>query len=152
MPESLPTDLLAELIDAKRDVLEQLRQLARRQSDLIAGGDLAALMTILAAKETLLRRLLNLEKQLDPFRPEDPESRRWRSPELRRRCRQSAERCEALLAELMLLEKQGETELQRRRDETAARLDGAHAAMEARRAYVAPPHVSPASLDLSSEG
>jgi hypothetical protein len=152
MPDILPTDRLADLINAKRDLLEQLRQLARQQNEHIAAGEMSTLINVLAAKEMLLRNLFAVERQIDPFRQEDPEQRIWRNPEARRRCQVVAERCESLLAELMLLEKQSETDLQRRRDETAKRLDLAHSALEARRAYA--PHTRPASaqLDLSSEG
>jgi hypothetical protein len=152
MTEPLPTDLLAELIDAKRDVLEQLRQLVRQQNDLVAMGDLARLMSVLAAKESVLRSLLHIERQLDPFRPEDPDSRRWRSAEARARCQQVVERSQALLAEIMLLEKQGETELRQRRDDTAARLDAAHVALEAHRAYSGHTEAARSQLDVTSEG
>jgi hypothetical protein len=62
-----------------------------------------------------------------------------------------AERCESLLAEIVLLEKQGESELKQKRDDTAARLDVTHAAIEARRAYCTAGN-EPTHLDLSSEG
>ncbi len=141
MLERLPTDELAELIANKREVLEQLRQLARHQGDLIAAGELPKLMSVLAAKDALLRQLLDLEQQLNPFRQEDPEQRVWRDSEARRRCQLVAARCDSLLSELMLLEKQGEQDLCRRRDETAQQLQGMHAAGEARQAYGA--HAGP---------
>jgi len=145
------TDTLVELIAAKRDVLEKLRQLSRQQLDQIASNDLSKLMTVLAAKDTLLRELQRVESNLHPFRGQDPEGRRWRTAETRRRCQQMAERCESLLAEIVLFEKQGELELKQRRDDTAARLDVTHAAIEARRAYCAAAN-EPTHLDLSSEG
>src|SRR5690606_30539280 len=128
------TQRLAELIGQKHDVLELMRDLARRQLELIAQNDMTKMMNVLAAKETALRRLLAIEKQLDPFRDHDPQARLWPDPESRRRCQAVAERCEALLAELMLIEKQSESNLRQRRDETAARLKGAESAGEARRA------------------
>ena len=71
--------------------------------------------------------------------------------ESRRRCQAVAERCEALLAELMLIEKQSESNLRQRRDETAARLKGAESAGEARRAYAAAPAPARSQFDISSE-
>lgn len=150
--ERIPTDGLAELIAAKRDILEQVRQLSRQQSADVASGELTRLLTILAAKESLLRRLFAVERKLDPYREEDPEARRWRSPEARRRCQQDAERCESLLSEIMLLEKQSESDLRSRRDETAQQLEGLQSAGEARRAYAFPMVPQPSHLDLSSEG
>lgn len=145
------TERLAELIAGKRDVLEQMRDVARRQLELIAQGDLGKIMQALAAKEALLRRLLSFEKLLDPFRQQDPEARIWTSIDARRRCQLAAQRCETLLAELMLLEKQSEHDLRRRRDDTAARLEHVDSAGEARRAYAQSPPPSAARLDLSSE-
>lgn len=145
------TEQLAQLMTGKREVLEQMRDLARRQLELIAQGDMSKMMHVLAAKETSLRQLLQFEKLLDPFRSQDPEARQWASPEARRRCQLVAQRCEALLAELMLLEKQGEADLRRRRDETAARLQHADTAGQARRAYAHPLPSSANQLDLSSE-
>ncbi|MBM3998524.1 MAG: hypothetical protein FJ297_03100 [Planctomycetes bacterium] len=135
MLDRLPTEELAELMTGKETLLDQLRRLARHQGDLIAAGDHARLMSVLAAKDTLLRRLLDLEQRLDPYRAEDPDKRVWRSDEARRQCRRVAERCDSLLSELMLLEKQGETELGLRCDEAARRLDGMRLATDARRAY-----------------
>jgi len=151
MSSRIETDTLAELIAEKRDVLEKLRQLSRQQLDQVVANDLSKLMTVLAAKDALLKELQRVESGLHPFRSQDPESRLWRTTEARRRCQQTAERCESLLAEIVLLEKQSETELKRKRDDTAARLDGAHAALEARRAYSTAAN-RPAHLDLSSEG
>lgn len=121
--QSFETDTLADLIAARRDVLEKLRQLSRQQLEQISANDLSKLMTVLAAKDALLRDLQRVETDLQPFRGQDPESRLWRTTEARRKCQQMAERCESLLAEIVLLEKQGETELKRKRDDTAARLE-----------------------------
>ena len=151
MPQTWDTDTLAELITVKREILEKLRQLSRQQLDQINADDLAKLLSILAAKDSLLRDLQRIEQDLNPYRGQDPESRLWRTPEARRRCQQTVERCESLLAEIVLLEKQGETELKRRRDVAAARLDSAHGSLEARRAYTSSAQRT-ANLDLSSEG
>jgi flagellar biosynthesis/type III secretory pathway chaperone len=146
------TELLAELIAEKHRVLEQLRELARMQPEIIGAGDMSRLMSVLAAKERMLSRLKVVEQRLNPFREQDPESRRWRSPAARSACRDVAERCEALLKEIMVIEKQSETELVARRDQTAARLHAAHDASSARSAYL---HSAPrraSRLDVTSEG
>ena len=146
----METDLLAQLIAKKHDVLDQLRQLARRQAQLITEGEMVKLLAILASKQMLLSELQRIERALDPFREQDPDSRRWRSAEDRLRTRQLVERCQGLLDEIMLLEKQGETELLQRRDAAAQRLQGMHTASEARSAYLQPAD-GPRRLDLSSE-
>ncbi len=145
------TDLLAELIGKKLAILEQLRDLSRRQSDLIADDEIQRLLSLLSAKQTLLAELQKLQKRLDPFRKQDPDARVWRSPADRERCRQLAERCETLLGEIMLVEKQSEAEMARRRDDAVARLRGAHSSAEATRAYINAPIPSRSLFDLSSE-
>jgi flagellar biosynthesis/type III secretory pathway chaperone len=150
--DRIDTDVLAELIGKKLGVLEQLRSLSRRQSDLIAAGDIQRLLSVLSAKQTLLSELQKLQQRLEPYRQQDPESRVWRTPQDRDRCRRLVERCEALLGEVMLIEKQSESEMAQRRDAALARLQESHSSVEATRAYLRPSAVQRGSLDLSSGG
>jgi flagellar biosynthesis/type III secretory pathway chaperone len=145
------TEQLAELISDRHEVLVQLRELSRRQLDLIGEGDVDRLLVLLSAKQTLLGRLQKVDRRLDPFRRQDPESRRWRSPADRERTRQMAERCETLLGEIVLVEKQGESDLIRRRDEAATQLEGVHHASQARQAYGEAADAG-GRLDLTSDG
>ncbi len=151
MDGRLETDELAAVITRKHSVLVQLRELSRRQADIIAEGDMNKLLSVLSAKQSLLTQLQSTERGLDPFRHQDPESRTWRSPEDRRRCQQMAERCEALLSEIMLVERQAESDLTARRDDAAARLDGAHHATHARHAYTRQSASHGGQLDVSSQ-
>ncbi len=107
---------------------------------------------MLAAKQHLLAQLQRLERNLDPFRSQDPESRRWRTPDDRRQCAAELASCETLLAEIVRQERQSESELTHRRDEASAQLQGVHSAQQAHRAYLAPAAPAPRALDLTSEG
>ena len=129
----LETDELAELIIRKHQVLNNVRELSRRQADVI--GETNQLLTLLNAKQTLLAELQKIEQQLDRFRGQDPDSRVWRTQEERLRIRKIAENCNSLLQETLLLEKQSESLLTSHRNETAVRLEGAHSATLARKAY-----------------
>ena len=146
----METEVLASLIDKKYEVLSLLRQLARAQVDVVRDGDTTRLMKLLATKQTLLNQLQSVERQLDPFRSQDPVSRQWRSPEHRQQTRDMATRCESLLNEIMLVEKQCEGELVVRRDAAATRLQGFHSVTQAADAYTSngPIH---SQLDLSSD-
>lgn len=145
---------LAGLIEEKLRLLEEIRQLGYQQWQWITSDEMEKLLNVLAAKESLVRRLHEVERRLDPFRHQDPESRLWSSPHHRARCRQMAEQCEAVLAEIVFWEKQGEQELLRRRDEAAARLQALESQTLACRSYL--PQNGPAAcgqqLDLASEG
>lgn len=146
------TDVLAELIGRKHECLTQLRDLGLRQDALIASDDMSRLLQLLGVKQRLLGELQEIERGLDPFRQQDPEARQWRSPAARESCAQALRGCESLLAEIVAHEKQSETELRRRRDETAAQLEGFHATSRTRGAYAAGGKTDSAHLDLSSEG
>ena len=143
---------LASAIARKAQLLDLLRRLGEAQLSLVVAGDMSRLMQVLGSKDSLLQQLQHVERELDPFRDEDPDQRKWDSPELRQACRQDAERCVALLGEIVSLEKQAEAEMMRRRDATAAQLQGMYGSQEAQGAYIAAPVSLAGSLDLSMEG
>jgi hypothetical protein len=143
---------LAAAIARKAQLLDLLRRLADAQLSLVGAGDMTRLLQVLASKDSLLQQLQSVERELDPFREEDPEQRNWESVELRQSCRQDADRCTALLGEIVSLEKQAEAEMVRRRDATAAQLQGMYGSQEAQGAYSAAPVSLAGSLDLSMEG
>jgi hypothetical protein len=136
--QTTETARLAALIAAKLKVLEILTRLSRRQLELIDAGDTPALLKLLTGKESVLAQLQTLERQLDPFRGQDPQERRWPSPQARSACQQDADRANALLAEAMDLERRAEAAMAARRDAAAAALSAAHVAADARTAYATP--------------
>jgi hypothetical protein len=147
---TLETDILADLIRAKRECLLQLRDLGRKQLELIDEGDMTALLDLLSVKQKPIVQLQRIEKALDPFRSQDPERRTWPSPEARAACSEQVQQNEILLAEVIKNERYCEAALIRRRDEVANQLQGAHLAGCAREAYAGGPDASSHSLDLSS--
>jgi hypothetical protein len=147
----LETDILADLIRAKRACLVRVRDMGRRQLELIDGADMTGLLDLLSVKQQALTQLQRIERTLDPFRGQDPGQRIWRSPQERQNCAAQIQQCEALLAEIISQEKCGESALMRRRDEAAVRLQEVHLAGQARGAYSAQPHDAINQLDLLSE-
>ena len=144
------TDLLAELVARKRECLLKLRAMVGKQLELAAGGNVAALLDILASKQRVIVRLQDVEEALSPFRGQEPNQRRWRLPQVRERCAEQLAECETLLEQILAEEKQSETEMVHRRDETARQLQGAHQAGRARGAYTAESQSVPRQIDLSS--
>ena len=148
---ALETELLTELMGRKRDCLVQLRDLGPRQLAMVREGSMTALLDLLSAKQRLLLELQELDRQLVPFRGQDPNARRWPTPEARQQTARQLAECEALLVQIVRQEKQSEEELIQRRQQTAIQLQSVHAAHRARGAYLAP-HRGPAGrLDLASE-
>jgi len=145
------TELLAELVGKKVELLTQLFDLGRLQIDFIAGDDLTQLLKVLSAKQRVLAALQNIERGLDPFRDQDPDARDWSSAAARQQCAELARQAERLLAEIVRQEKQSEMELKLRRDEAAARLNVTHAAAQARGAYAGQYGRVSGQLDLTSE-
>ena len=131
------TEQLAALIAQKHEVLVQLRAVGVRQTDLVAGGEVAALLKLLAAKQHLITRLQELERELRPYYAGDPDKRVWRSLDERARCAKQANDCNALLEEIVRLETFGAEKLIDRKNEVAEQLQQVHAATHVRNAYQA---------------
>jgi hypothetical protein len=131
------TDQLAELIRGKHLVLTQLRDIGRRQADLVAGGEIGSLLKLLAGKQQLIAGLQDLERELKPHYSQNPDARLWRTPADRARCAQLADECNTLLEEIVNLEKRGAEQMDVRKNEVAEQLQQVHAAAHVRNAYQA---------------
>lgn len=132
-----PTARLVELISGKRQVLVQLRELGRRQVDLVASGDTTSLLKLLAVKQQLIGGLQNLERELTPYYDENPDERTWSSPGDRAQCAQQASECNELLREVVSMEKSSAERMANRRNEVAEQLQHVHASAQVRSAYEA---------------
>ena len=146
------TDRLAQLLRSRHDCLLELRDLGRRQMELIQRGELAALLDLLAVKQQSIGRLQQIERALDPFRDQPPQQRRWRSAEHRRRCAELVDQCQSLLAEVMAEEKQCEAALLCRRQQTLALLEKMQMTSNVQAAYAAEWGILGGQLNMLSEG
>ena len=143
------TDELAELIAKKHRCLTELREMGTRQHKCIEAGQMSDLIKVLGAKQSLINRLGQIERAMDPFRAEDPEARTWRSPEDRAECRKVSEECDAILAEILEGERESEAVLRVRRDETAEKLQGSYASSVARAGYAEAQPRGSSQIDLT---
>ena len=144
------TDNLQALMAGKVDVLEQLCELARQQSAVTGVGDAALLLSFLARKQPLMDRLAELQEALQIYAHDEPEERRWRSAADRHTCRAASDRCQHLLAEIVLLEKQSLDEMSARRDALAAHLQDGRDGNSASQAYHMADSLDEGSLDLTA--
>lgn len=135
--QELSTQLLADLVAKRRKCLVQLRDLGLRQAQMIASGEMAELLRLVAAKQQLIVALQAIEQQLAPFHAEDPNARRWESADARARCADDAEVCRTLIQEVMAMEQAGERQMTERRDAVANQLRVAAAGSRVRDAYQA---------------
>ena len=131
------TEQLSELIRKKHQVLMQLRDIGRRQADLVSSGEIGALLKLLAGKQQLIAALQTLEGELKPFYAQNPDKRVWRSLAERAQIAQMAAECNTLLEEIVSLEKRGAEQMDARKNEVAEQLQQVHAAAHVRNAYQA---------------
>ena len=146
----LETDILSDLILAKRETLRQLRDLGAEQQNSVESGDTSQLFRVLAAKQRLLGDLQQLEQALQPFRKQDPERRTWRSSEERAHCADAAKECSQLLTEVIQQERVSERSLVERRDDAAEQLRAVHSAMHLQQSYESTTGSAANRLDLTS--
>lgn len=132
-----PTEQLAALIERKHRVLGQLREMGGRQMDLVQRRDTASLLTLLAAKQGMIGVLQGVERELTPFYAEAPDERRWATADARARCAAQAAECNAILREIVQLEKESTEQMASHRNRIAEQLQQIHAAMDVRNAYEA---------------
>lgn len=145
------TELLAELIQRKLDCLRTLLDLGRKQREAVRADRIGALLDVLAAKQPVILELQRIERELAPFRDQDPDQRRWPTPERRRQCARQVDECETLFREIVAQERESEQELTRRRDELSVQLQGMHRASQAHGAYAAQSRARVSQIDLTSE-
>jgi flagellar biosynthesis/type III secretory pathway chaperone len=133
----LSTKTLAELVRRKHDVLVQLCEIGRRQQRIIDDGETATLLQLLAAKQSMISALQQVEREMAPYQVEDPDARIWPTSEERARCAQQATECNQLLEQIVALEKHSADRMTTRRNEVAAQLRNVYVAGQARDAYTA---------------
>jgi hypothetical protein len=143
------TTILSERIERKHELLLQLRDVGLRQLELIASGDMNQLLRVLSAKQRLLGILQSVERSLDPFRDDDPERRIWKTAVDRQQCAQKAEQCADLLRIIVEQERESESQMIIRRNDTARRLRDIQHAADIHRAYSDESAPLAGQLDLS---
>jgi len=131
---------LVELIRKKHGVLSQLREIGRRQAEVVTCGEITAVLKLLASKQELISTLQELERELAPHYAQDPNRRAWPSPQERAACAEQAAACNSLLEEIVRLEKLGAEKMTSRRNHVAEQLQQVHAATQVRSAYEAQRH------------
>jgi len=145
----IETDILSELVDAKRETLRQLRDLGMQQQRAVESGDTTQLFQVLAAKQRVVEQLQHVERQLAPFHKQEPDQRQWRNAEDRQQCAATAQECSQLLADVIRQERESEQSLILRRDEAANQLKAVHSAAHLRETYDSQSRGTPSRLDLT---
>ena len=121
--------------------------------ELIEAGNLTGLLDLLAAKQRPLAELQRVQRAIDPFRAQDPAAiaagnrPRPATPAPGHRGVRPA-----AAGDPRARKNRARRSWSRRRDEAAVRLQGMHAAGQARGAYAASGRTTFSQLDLLSDG
>jgi hypothetical protein len=130
-----PTHALAGLARQRRRLLESMAAVGERQQQLLDDADTTPLLHLLSAKQQLIGALAQVERQLDPFRTEDPASRVWDSEQQRQACADDLRIGSQLLGVVLERERNHTECVTARRDAVARQLAVANTAHAAASAY-----------------
>jgi hypothetical protein len=118
----LGSESLVTLIESKLHLLTEMKQMSISQTDLVAQHDMTGLMTLLSRKQNLMDSLHQVQESLAPFQSQDPESRKWSSPDRRRSCQEMIAKCDELLQHLIVMENRSLDNMTVQREIVAAQL------------------------------
>ncbi|MCA9105591.1 MAG: hypothetical protein KDA83_09215 [Planctomycetales bacterium] len=136
MEATLTTDKMASLIASRHRTLSELRIVAARQYKVIEAHEHSKLMELLAIKQGLINRLIDCDRDLDPYRQQDPEDRQWVSDQKRDQCRVMIEESSQWLDDIKRLEAAAELLARELRDEVSQQVDEVANRSQAVNAYL----------------
>ena len=136
MSDMTATQLLYDLILEQRKILLELKHFAETQLQIVQENELGKLVSLLATKQQAIQRLQDVDRRLNPFRDQDPDSRQWSSTEQRDECRRMAKECPRLLADVMKLEQASEEILTQQREQVTQQVDQSVARSQAAASYL----------------
>ncbi|RMF40902.1 MAG: hypothetical protein D6753_10720 [Planctomycetota bacterium] len=142
------TDALAELVQQRLEILQQWVALQSAWDEAQVGQP-DGMMSLLAKRQALLDALLATEERLVPYREDDPETRRWRSPDARRACREKLEAGQRLLRSIVDGDQRLIERLSAARDAVAGQLQQTADVSHVQRAYSASEGLELGTLDIT---
>lgn len=144
------TDLLLGCMRQRCEILEALRTLAESQAMTAGQAEIDLMLGVLGRKQALFEELADVQRLLQPYMHDDPESRLWRTPQQRQQCRQLAELGQRILRETMHIEQQTLEDMTLRRDAVATQLQDGQDSILAQTAYRADSLLGEGTLDIAN--
>ncbi len=120
--DSKPQPDLLDVLQRRREYCRAMLELSRRQAGLIDDGNFAELLQLIAQKQRVLEHLAEQGRAFGGIVDFWKSVRDRLVADVRSKCQAAIDEAESLLAESMVLEKQGTAMLSQRRDETQGRL------------------------------
>lgn len=142
------TETLLACLQERCELLEALKILAEAQAVAAGQTEIDATLGLLGRKQALLDELAVVQQKLQPYMADDPDQRRWSTPERRRQCQQLAQQGQRLLQATMQLEQQALEQMTSRRNAVAAQLQDGRDSILAHTAYMADSLLDSGTLDI----
>jgi len=142
---SLAEQLIAVLA-AQRDLYTQLDDLARQQTEYVATGQSAPLMSVLAARQRLVDQLSPLDQQLQPYKGRWQETLDGLAPETRGTVARLLQDVQHLLAQILARDDADKQSLIQQKTEIGTQIQGAVTGRQLNRAYGARPRMPAGGL------
>lgn len=137
---------LLEYFGQEQACYTSLLDLSRRQRDVIEGGDVDSLLSLLARKQQVLLDVSRIEEKLQPYKRTWKQVRESIGASGRQKLDLALSTVEELLAELIALERESEQVLAQKRDETERELAATVRGRAVNQAYREPAMDRPATL------
>jgi len=135
----LDASKIKELLERELELYRGLFELASRQQELIAAGEMDKLIPLLGSKQALLEKIGEAEAQLSPVKATWAEFDASLEPEMRSSIAEIVGQVEDVLAQIVALEKQGQEQLEAARRELVGEMDKLKRFDKAAKAYGAKP-------------
>ena len=144
--------VLIEGLDREQEVYVALRELSRRQDEIIASqGQVETLLEVLGRKQALLSEVEAIERRLRPVKDAWEQERETQPSELRVQVETRVRALRDVLGEVVALEERGRTELARQQQAVAAEIRNVGRTRQAHHAY-AGGSVTPPSRRIDDTG
>lgn len=130
-----PVETLVGLLDQQHEIYLQLRELAQRQSRLVADGDAESLLTLLNQRQALIDQLLKINEQIEPFKKQWSAFWAELDASQRQRIRERMDAVQSLLDGIMEQDERDRQALAAQRSQVGQRLSDVSRGTAVNRAY-----------------
>ncbi|GIX01061.1 MAG: hypothetical protein KatS3mg111_4393 [Pirellulaceae bacterium] len=142
------TDRLYELVAQRLEVLQAMLDHSL-QAGCEGTSDPSAAVRLLARRQGLFDRLMELEQQLNPYRYDDPQQRHWRDASKRAECRRMLARSEELMRRILDFDSQMLAQMESARGILATQLQTVASSSDVSSAYAAANTLESPQLDIT---
>lgn len=124
-----------QLLDQQHLLYQQLNELARKQTDMVAGGDSEMLLRILAGRQRLIDRITQIDRELEPYRAEWARISESMAPAERQKAQELVADVQKLLGEILDRDKRDTEMLSGQKQQVSSQIQSASVGRRMNKAY-----------------